>query len=134
MRLQGKVALITGAGVGIGRGTALLFAREGASVVVVDLNEATGTETVRMIEQAGGKAVFVRADVSREQDVSIMFARTTDAFGRLNILFNNAGIVMQGRVEDSSLEDWQAQIGTTLTSVFLSCKYGIPLLRSQGGA
>ncbi len=133
MRLQGKVALITGAGVGIGRGTALLFAREGASVVVVDLNESTGAETVRMIEHAGGKAVFVRADVSREQDVSSMFARTTDVFGRLNILFNNAGIVMQGRVEDSSMEDWQAQIGTTLTSVFLACKYGIPLLRSQGG-
>ena len=133
MRLQGKVALITGAGVGIGRATALLFAGEGASVVVVDLNEKTGSEPVRSIEQEGGTAVFVRADVSNEEDVQQMFVRTTQTFGRLNVLFNNAGIVMQGRVEDSSLADWQAQIGTTLTSVFLACKYGIPLLRSQGG-
>ena len=80
MRLSGKVALITGAGVGIGRGTALLFAREGAAVVVVDLNEQTGNETVQMIEQKGGSAVFARADVSREQDVRNMFAQTIEFF------------------------------------------------------
>jgi len=133
VRLQDKVALITGAGVGIGRETALVFAREGASVVVVDLNEATGAETVRLIHEAGGKAVFARADVSNESDVKGMFATAIATFGKLNILFNNAGIVKQGSVEDSDLADWHAQIGTTLTSVFLGSKYAIPLLREQGG-
>ena len=133
MRLSGKVALITGAGVGIGRETALVFAREGASVVVVDLNEATGLETVGLITAAGGKAVFVQADVSQEAAVANMFERAKQEYGKLNVLFNNAGIVKQGRVEDSSMEDWNAQIGTTLTSVFLGCKHAIPLLREQGG-
>ena len=133
MRLSGKVALITGAGVGIGRETALVFAREGASVVVVDLNEQTGQETVGLITAAGGKAFFVQADVSQEAAVAQMFERTKQEYGKLNILFNNAGIVKQGRVEDSSVEDWNAQLGTTLTSVFLGCKHAIPLLREQGG-
>ena len=133
MRLAGKVALITGAGVGIGRATAQLFAREGASVVVVDRDEATGRETVALIEAQGGKAVFVRADVSQADQVEAMFTGAIAAYGKLNVLFNNAGIVKQGRVEDSSLEDWDAQIATTLTSVFLGCKYGIPHLRAQGG-
>lgn len=133
MRLSGKVALITGAGVGIGRETALVFAREGASVVVVDLNEATGQETVGMITAAGGNATFAQADVSQEAAIERMFEQTKQAYGKLDILFNNAGIVKQGRVEDSSLEDWNAQIGTTLTSVYLGCKHAIPLLREQGG-
>ncbi len=133
MRLSGKVALITGAGVGIGRETALVFARAGASVVVVDLNETTGQETVGMITAAGGRAVFAQADVSQEAAVVGMFERAKQEYGKLDILFNNAGIVKQGRVEDSSLEDWNAQIGTTLTSVFLGCKHAIPLLREQGG-
>lgn len=133
MRLAGKTALITGAGVGIGRETALLFAKEGAEVAVVDLNAETGRETVAQIAAAGGKAAFFAADVSQEADIQAMFAGAMATFGKLNILFNNAGIVKQGRVEDSSLEDWNQQIGTTLTSVFLGCKYGIPLLRQQGG-
>lgn len=133
MRLAGKTALITGAGAGIGRATARLFAAEGASVVVVDINAATGQETADLIEKAGGSAVFVRADVSNPADIRGMFAATKAAFGKLNILFNNAGIVKQGRVEDSTEEDWDAQIATTLTSVFLGCKYSIPLLREQGG-
>jgi meso-butanediol dehydrogenase/(S,S)-butanediol dehydrogenase/diacetyl reductase len=133
MRLEGKTALITGAGAGIGRATALVFAREGASVSVVDLNEATARETADMIRQEGGKAISVAADVSQPEAVERMFQQTVSALGKLNILFNNAGIVKQGRVEDSSIEDWNAQIATTLTSVFLGCKYGIPLLRKQGG-
>ncbi|HLK60073.1 MAG TPA: glucose 1-dehydrogenase [Chthonomonadaceae bacterium] len=133
MRLAGKIALITGAGVGIGRETAELFAREGASVAVVDRDVQTGQETAERITQTGGRAVFIQADVSRSEDIQAMFRQALEAFGGLNILFNNAGIVKQGRVEDSSEEDWEAQIGTTLTSVFLGCKYGIPLLRAQGG-
>lgn len=133
MRLAGKTALITGAGAGIGRATALMFAREGASVAVVDLNEATAKETVALVRAEGGSAIAIAADVSRADAVERMFQETIGAFGKLNVIFNNAGIVKQGRVEDSSVEDWEAQIGTTLTSVFLGCKFGIPLLRAQGG-
>src|SRR6478752_7084104 len=104
VRLAGKVALITGAGVGIGRATALLFAREGASVAVVDINEATAQETTGLIEKAGGKAAAIQADVSSAEAVQRMFHETLSAFGRLDILFNNAGIVKQGRVEDSTEE------------------------------
>ncbi len=133
MRLAGKTALITGAGAGIGRATALMFAGEGASVAVVDLNAATAKETVALIRAEGGTAVDIAADVSRPEAVAAMFRKTVAEFGKLNVLFNNAGIVKQGRVEDSSIEDWDAQMGTTLTSVFLGCKYAIPLLREQGG-
>lgn len=125
--------MITGAGAGIGRATAQLFAKEGASVAVVDLNAATARETVDLISSAGGSAISIEADVSDPKAVERMFEQTVHAYGKLNILFNNAGIVKQGRVEDSSVEDWNAQIATTLTSVFLGCKYGIPVLRRQGG-
>ena len=133
MRLAGKTALITGAGAGIGRATAILFALERASVVVVDLNEHTGRETVELIKAEGGRAIFLQADVSKPDSVKGMLEGALAAFGRLDILFNNAGIVKQGRVEDSSIEDWELQIGTTLTSVFLGCKYAIPIFRKQGG-
>ena len=133
VKLAGKVALITGAGAGIGRATALLFAKEGASVAVVDLNESSGRETVGLIEASGGKAVFLQADVSKEDDVKRMLEGALYAFSKLNILFNNAGIVKQGRVEDSSVEDWELQIGTTLTSVFLGCKFAMPIFRLFGG-
>jgi len=133
VRLAGKVALITGAGAGIGQATALVFAREGAAVTVVDRDEQTGRETAEQILAEGGRALFVHADVSRSDSVERMFQETLNAFGRLDILFNNAGIVKQGRVEDSSVSDWEEQIATTLTSVFLGCKHVIPILRSQGG-
>jgi meso-butanediol dehydrogenase / (S,S)-butanediol dehydrogenase / diacetyl reductase len=133
MRLKDKVALITGAGAGIGQATALLFAREGAAVTVVDRSGETGRETVDLITKEGGRAIFVQADVSQPAQVQAMFQATIAAFGKLNILFNNAGTVAQGTVEQTSEEEWETQIGTTLTSVYLGCKYGIPLLRQQGG-
>src|SRR6266568_502625 len=110
MRLAGKVALITGAGAGIGRATTQMFAREGASVAVVDLNGATARETVELIRSEGGQAIAIEADVSQPDAVERMFQETIAAYGKLNVLFNNAGIVKQGRVEDSSIEDWNAQI------------------------
>ena len=132
-RLEGKSAVITGAGAGIGRATALLFAREGAAVTVADININTGRETAGLIEAARGRAVFVQTDVTKPHSVQDMFTAALESFGRLDILFNNAGIVVQGRVEDTLEAEWEAQIATTLTSVFLGCKYVIPILRKQGG-
>jgi len=133
MRLAGKVALITGAGAGIGRATALLFAKEGAAVTVVDRNLVTAGETADLIRAEGGKALDIGADVSDPVAVERMLRETKQVFGKLNILFNNAGIVKQGTVEESTVEDWHDQIETTLSSVFYGCKYAIPLLREQGG-
>ena len=137
MRLKDKIALITGAGSGIGREAALLFAREGAAVVVVDLAEAPGRETTRAIETAGGRALFVRADVSKAADAEGMVAAAEKAYGRLNVLFNNAGIfpAADGSVTGTDEEIWDLVMRVNLKGVFLGCKYGIPaLLRAGGGS
>ena len=135
MRLKDKVALITGAASGIGRETALLFAREGARIAVVDVDEAGGKETVRRVEADGGRAVFARADVSRAADCESMVAAAERAFGKLDVLFNNAGI-MHAKDDDAvttSEEVWELTLAINLKGVFLGCKYGIPALRRAGG-
>ncbi|MEZ4658460.1 MAG: glucose 1-dehydrogenase [Caldilineaceae bacterium] len=135
MRLQDKVALITGASSGIGRETTLLFAQEGASVTVVDINDEGGQETVRMVEQAGGRAIYIRADVSKATDCQQMVARTEETFGKLNVLFNNAGI-MHSRDDNAMTteeEIWDLTMNINLKGVFLGCKYGIPALQRAGG-
>ncbi len=135
MRLKDKVALITGAGSGIGRESALLFAREGAQIVVADINEVGGQETVTLIQEAGGDAAFVRADVSRAEDCQRMVAVAEERFGKLNVLFNNAGIMhaQDGDAENTSKEIWDLTMRINLKGVFLGCKYGIPALRRAGG-
>jgi len=135
MRLQGKVALITGAGGGIGGESALLFAREGASVVVVDVGDAQGKDTVKRVEAAGGKAAFVHADVSKSTDCETMVRFAEKTFGKLDILFNNAGI-MDANDDDAvkTGEDvWEKTLAINLKGVFLGCKHGIPALRRAGG-
>lgn len=135
MRLNNKVALITGGGSGIGRETALLFAKEGASVVVVDVNDAGGQETVGMVKTAGGRALFVHADVSLAADCAAMVRVAEETFGRLHVLFNNAGI-MHSRDDDAihTEEDvWDLTMAINLKGVYLGCKYGIPALRRAGG-
>lgn len=135
MRLQGKVALITGGGGGIGRETATLFAREGAQIVVVDVNDQAGEETVAATQALGGEAIYVRADVSRAADCEAMIAAAEERFGKLNILFNNAGI-MHSQDDDAMQteeEIWDLTMAINLKGVFLGCKYGIPALRRAGG-
>jgi len=134
-RLDSKVALITGAGSGIGRESSLLFAAEGAAVVAVDLNEAAAKETAAMIEAAGGRAVPFRADVVKADDCRAMIEAAERAYGKLDVLFNNAGI-MDSRDDDAittSEEVWDLTMDINAKGVFLGCKYGIPALRRAGG-
>jgi len=134
MRLENKVALITGGGGGIGRETALLFAREGAAIVVTDVNDAAGGETAALVEQAGGRARFLHADVSQAADCAASVALAEETFGKLDILFNNAG-VMLGKDDDAinTEEDvWDLTMAINLKGVYLGCKYGIPAMRRAG--
>ena len=131
MRLKDKIALITGAGAGIGRQAALLFSREGAAIVAVDVNEAAAKETVGMIKNA----IAVRADVSKAGDCQNMVAAAEKAFGKLNVLFNNAGI-MHAKDDDAISTDesvWDLTLDVNAKGVFLGCKYGIPALKRAGG-
>lgn len=135
MRLQGKVALITGGGGGIGRETALRFVQEGAQVVVVDVQDAAGEETVAQVEKLGGEAIYVHADVAKAADCEAMVAATEQRFGKLNVLFNNAGIMHSQDDDATATEEaiWDLTMAINLKGVFLGCKYGIPALRRAGG-
>ena len=133
-RLDGKVALITGAASGIGRSTAILFAKEGAKVMVADNVPSGGQETVKMIEDAGGEASFVETDVTKAADAKRMVKATVDTYGKLDVLFNNAGIIGQPLpTADLPEEDWDLVVNTDLKSVFLGSKYAIPEMIKAGG-
>ena len=130
---EGKVALVTGAGSGIGRATALVFAREGAKVVVADIVVEGGQETVQQIEVAGGEAIFVKADVSQAADVETLITQTVETYGRLDCAFNNAGI--EGGMKltiDCTKEEFDRTIAVNLTGVWLCMKYEIQQMLSQG--
>jgi NAD(P)-dependent dehydrogenase (short-subunit alcohol dehydrogenase family) len=133
MRLKGKVAIITGAASGIGQATALLFAKEGAKVVVADLDEAGGNEVVDQIRSDGGEAMFVRTDVTSTADTQSMIKSTVDAYGKLDVMFNNAGIAMRLPVVDLPEEDWDRCVDINLKGVFLGSKYAIPEMIKNGG-
>src|SRR5688500_7923844 len=132
-RFVHKVIVITGAGSGIGRTAALAFAREGGSVVIGDINETEGNETARQILESGGCAAAVRCDVRNPEDVSALIARAVAEFGGVDVLYNNAGVVRYGTVEELSEEDWDFQIDINLKGTFLTCKYAIPEMRKRGG-
>lgn len=135
MRLAGKVCVITGAGSGMGRVASVIFAREGAKVVVADVSEAAGNETVAEVRAAGGEASFVRADVSREADATAMIDHALATYGRVDCLYNNAGIMPEGdhSVIDTDVDTWDRVMAVNVRGVFLGCKYAIPAMIANGG-
>ena len=133
MRISDKVAIITGAASGIGRTTAILFAKEGGKVVVADKNEVGGNETVDLIRSDGGQAIFDYVNVTSATDMQGMVKTTINTYGKLNILVNNAGISIRLPVVDLSEEDWDRNIDVNLKSIYLSSKYAIPRMIENGG-
>jgi NAD(P)-dependent dehydrogenase (short-subunit alcohol dehydrogenase family) len=134
-QLDSKVALVTGGSSGIGRATALTFAREGAKVVVADMQPDGGHQTVHMIQESGGEATFVPVDVTRAADVEAMIAKAVQTYGRLDCAYNNAGVGSRARapLADYPEEDWHRIIAINLTGVWLCMKYEIPQMLQQGG-
>jgi NAD(P)-dependent dehydrogenase (short-subunit alcohol dehydrogenase family) len=134
-RLENKVALVTGGASGIGLESARLFSREGARVAVADVNDAAGRVAVEELQGAGGEAIYVHADVARAADCEGMIRAAEDAFGRLDVLFNNAGISHAEDGDATATEEdvWDLTMRINLKGVFLGCKYGIPALRRAGG-
>ncbi|HET7441182.1 MAG TPA: SDR family NAD(P)-dependent oxidoreductase [Terriglobales bacterium] len=132
MRLQNKIALITGATSGIGEATALLFAKEGAKVGVAGRNEKRGNEVTELILKGGGQAIFIQMDVSNAEDCRRAVEETVQAFGRVDILFNNAGVFIPHTALDCSEEEWDQQIDINLKGTFLMSKFVLPKMIAQG--
>ncbi len=134
MRLDGKVSIITGGGSGMGRTAAELFAREGARVVVADYSEASGAATVARVTATGGEATFVKADVSNEDDARGMVQHALATYGRVDTLYNNAGIMPEAdhSVIDTDVPTWDAVMAVNVRGVFLGCKHAIPQMLEQG--
>jgi NAD(P)-dependent dehydrogenase (short-subunit alcohol dehydrogenase family) len=135
MRLQDKVTVITGAGGGMGRVAAQVFAREGARVVVAEFGEGAGQETVRLVRDAGGEAVFAQVDVATEAGAGAMIDAAMSAYGRVDVLYNNAGIMPEAdhSVIDTDVETWDRVMAVNVRGVFLGCKHAIPRMIEGGG-
>ncbi len=132
-RLSKKVALITGGTSGIGEATARLFAREGAQVAITGRRRELGEAVIAQIRQAGGEAIFIAADVTRAEDCRQAIAETVAAYGRIDILFNNAGIVTRGTLEETSEVDWARTFDVNVKGTYLMTKLVLPIMRGQGG-
>jgi len=133
MRLENKVALISGGARGMGAAEARMFAKEGAKVVIGDVLDAEGTRVAAEIAESGGDALFVHLDVTHEEDWRSAIGAATSSFGKLDILVNNAGIWRRGRVEDTTVEDWDMILDVNAKGVFLGTKLAIPEMRKAGG-
>ncbi|MBI4873302.1 MAG: glucose 1-dehydrogenase [Acidobacteria bacterium] len=134
-QLEGRVAIITGAGSGIGRASAIHFAAEGARVVAADWNAESGAETEEIVRASGGEAAFCRADVSQAANAERMVRFAEERYGKLDALFNNAAVQILGRLTDTSEQDWDRIHSVNLKGVFLCMKYAIPaMIRAGGGA
>lgn len=132
-RMKDKVAVITGAGKGLGEAMALLFSREGAKIVVFDIDERAGRETVEQIREQSGEAIFVQGDVSKSDDAVRLIGRAVDAYDRVDVLVNNAGIHVDKTVADTTEAEWDEILGVNLKGYFLCSKAAIPQMRRQGG-
>ena len=135
MRLDGKVALITGGGSGMGKVASELFASEGAKIVLTDVNDVAGAATVSLIRDGGGEAKYVHADVSREADADAMVRTAVDTYGMLDILYNNAGVMLpdDGSVHLTGEDIWDLTLAVNVKGVAFGCKYGIPAMLANGG-
>jgi NAD(P)-dependent dehydrogenase (short-subunit alcohol dehydrogenase family) len=135
MRLENQVAVITGGAGGIGRETGLLFAAEGASCVLSDVDEEKGAAVVEEIKAAGGEAVFIRADVSKALDCEAMIRCAEETYGKLTCLFNNAGVMLgdDGDAESTTEDIWDLTMAINVKGVFFGCKYGVPAIKRAGG-
>ena len=135
MRLADKVTIITGAGGGMGRVAAQMFAKEGAKVVVAEYGDAAGQETVDQVRAGGGEATFVKVDVSKESDAMAMVDHAVSTYGRLDCLYNNAGVMPEAdhSVTDTPVDVWDQVMAVNVRGVFLGCKYAIPAMEAAGG-
>ncbi|OWA35909.1 3-beta hydroxysteroid dehydrogenase [Saccharibacillus sp. O16] len=133
-RLQDKIALITGGASGIGLASGIRFAQEGASLILTDISDAKKDEALAQIEAAGGKGIFLKHDVTLEEDWQRVFQQAEETFGRVDIVLNNAGIGLRGNVEETSYEDWKKVIDVNLNGVFLGTKYGVIHMKKHGGS
>jgi NAD(P)-dependent dehydrogenase (short-subunit alcohol dehydrogenase family) len=131
--LDGKVALITGGASGQGRASALRFSAAGARVVVADVDEAGAVETVKLVEESGGEALALHTDVSRRPDTEAMIDATSDRWGRLDVLYNNAAVQMSGRLLECTQDDWDLTMATNLDAIFWACRAAIPRMLDGGG-
>jgi len=132
-RLKDKIAVIAGSGKGLGEAIALLFSREGAKIVVFDIDEPAGRGTVEQIQEQGGEAIFVHGDVSNPDDAAQLIDAAVDAYGCVDVLVNNAGVHVDRTVADTTEEEWDQILGVNLKGVFLCSKAAIPQMRRQGG-
>lgn len=133
MRLKDKVAIVTGAAMGIGEATAMLFAMEGAKVVVADINEEKGREVVQRIRDGGGEGIFIKTDVSNEAQVKQMVETVVETYGTVDVLFNNAGVALTKEIHETTEDEWNLVIGVGLKGVFLCSKHVIPIMMERGG-
>lgn len=132
-RLAGKIAIVTGAGTGIGEAIAVVYAEEGAKVVVSDINDANGATVVNIIKQGGGEAMYIACDVSDPKQVESLIDQTVKAYGRLDTICNNAGYLSVGNCDETPLEEWDKGIAVDLSGVFYGCKYAIKAMLKTGG-
>jgi NAD(P)-dependent dehydrogenase (short-subunit alcohol dehydrogenase family) len=132
-RVKGKVAIVTGGGGGMGRAEAMLLAKEGAKIVVTDLDEAAVKKVAGEINSQGGKAVSLKHDVASEADWSLVLQKTLEEFGKLDVLVNNAGVILYKKIEDISLSEWRWLMSVNLDGVFLGTKFAIEAMRKSGG-
>jgi NAD(P)-dependent dehydrogenase (short-subunit alcohol dehydrogenase family) len=134
MRLKGKVSIVTGGASGIGRATALTFAREGSHVVLSDIDEKKGAETLEEVKNLGAEAIFIKTDVSKEEEIKQLMNEAVTAFGGIDILFNNAGVGNENvRLADLTVDEWDRVVDINLKGVFLGMKFAIPEMIKRGG-